>query len=549
MDTERIRLLSKEITAALKDNDKAFGAKATRWLDRYYGRTKEWEFNFGFPLIESALAALVAQEPQFTVHDRNEDGALVAPVYERLLEHYSEVLHLRAEFESIVEWALITGMGIAKMGYTLDDTTAMGESKESGASTVAQPWINELDSRRFFVDPYCNRPDLADARYCGDEIDVLLATLKRNRAYDPVQVYELKPDEIATSYPEIKYREEEGRISQLPPEYGLKKIHEMHLRNPESKLTEIITFAKGHPVPLREDTLDKELSGEFFYVPLQFFPIRSRFYPTSILERTAAIIGMISGALVRMRNSWDNAPRKGIFYRDMVVDAKKTLKTLTEGDDWEWIEGTGGGQGKVAETLSPTIITQDEMSFVNLMIDIFHRVTGMTYMQMGIGSSRTATESGLIQKSSDLRTNRRMSIAESFAAVIGSKLLKMLSYLKNEIPAREILGTDLWIKWNEYEERQSRREKTERDTDITVKMSAQVNPAVEFRRDKMVMLLKIIGDPNVQAFIARDDSVGEFGRKVCQKIIVDSGWTEKVTLTPSAQPAPAPGEGVEGAAL
>lgn len=554
-----------EIQAACTVTEKAFTKKANLWLDKYSGKLPDWKYNLGLALVETVTATQVAQTPQANIQPLNAEGETMIDVFEPLLKHYISVLNMEECAREVIRWWGITGLGLGKVGYyTEENTAAIGESgehKDSEDFTI-EPYICAPDPRAWGVDPYACKADfnLSDARYCYEIIKDTLGRVKANTLYDYSIVSELTADEISTDYPAIKARENYQSVDQLPEDYSLKLLYEMHLRDPVSGRISISTYAKGSTKPLRVGKpLPKQLN-KFAYVPLQLVRLPGSFYGKSLLEYADPIITMMSNIITRMHDNWDDRKEFLVAYLDALdstpdeqTGRAKVISTLQNapGGETTLIEARLSG-AKALELIKTGLLDMQDIQFLNLLQEFFHWVTGITYMDLGRASSRTATEAGLIQKSSDLRTNARMSITEQWTAEMLKRLLAILRYNRDKIPAEDILGGEKAKKWFDYEERQSPREKVKMDTDITVSMSVPINQASMFRRNQMLELLRSIGTPEILTLLAQPTKDAPRGstiniQAIAGKIGRDSGTFDPIII-PLEQPMqpPAPQQSAEG---
>jgi hypothetical protein len=257
-----------------------------------------------------------------------------------------------------------------------------------------------------------------------------------------------------------------------------------------------------------------------------FFPIPGKFYGFSLLNRVWDVSNMMDNAMSRIQRRWEFTPEKiGAPLDNLGKDKDAVIAALRSSELWEIVD-TGSMPAKGAvELIHGQIIYADEMNYLRYLIEVFQWISGMTYMQLGSGSARTATEAGIVGQSSDLRTARRMSVMERWVSTIGKRLLSILRYARENLPCREILGEEDYAKWEAYEARQSERERTKQDTDITVRMSLPVHTAALHRRDKMVELLGRMGNPAMVQLMAMQGKAPNVAALV-QDILTDSGLNE-----------------------
>ena len=103
-----------------------------------------------------------------------------------------------------------------------------------------------------------------------------------------------------------------------------------------------------------------------------------------------------------------------------------------------------------------------------------------------------------------------------------------MARLNREImPINEILDPENVTRWEEYEQVQSAREKTENDTDLTVRMALPVNAAASFRRDRMIELLRnILANPIVLQLLQAE------GKKILVSELINKITSDSGQITP-----------------
>lgn len=506
MDADKTQLMKTEIETALKATEKGYSRKANELLSSY-GRglegTKAWEYPLAFALIEMMKAAFVTQEPSFILNPLNDEGKAIAPVWEKLLNHFAHTLDLRVRAEEAADWATITGFAVAKVGYYDEEKSALIGETES--NVIGKLFVSVPDPRYFFVDPYCKKSDLSDARYCGDVSNLPKADLEQSILYDPKVVTKLKSDQVGTLFPEGS-RQNPRQGSKLPDEYGLCQIREIHIRNRYSRQIEIAAFDDGGAL-LRELTPMPEEFTLYNYVPLVLFPIPGWFYGFSILSKVEKICDMIDSAMKRISNRWAHNPEK--FAAQLTQMMGTTEKAFTSSALFNVVDtGDIPADGAFTEVRGQ-VINQDEMAYLRMLVELFQWISGMSYMELGRGSSRTATEASFVGRAGDMRSARRMNVMERWVSTIGKRILTICRAELNStpegtetnIPFEEILGKEDLETWIAYEAAQSEREKTKMDTDVTVRMSLPVNVAAIHRRDKSLEFLRSVGNEGVLALL------------------------------------------------
>jgi len=496
MDQDKAQLIHTEIQTAMRLTDTAYTQNADTLLSRYakgqHG-TGAWEYPLAFALIEMIKATFVAQEPEFNVVPLNEDGELIQRPWGKLLNHFSHVLDMRTRAEEAADWASITGLAVGKVGYYDEEHRAM--LGESGYEVTGKIFMATLDPRWWYVDPYCRKADLSDARYCGDCSIMPKADMEQSVLYDPLVTKDIKPDQVGSMYPEAK---EHTQSSKLPDEYGMAQLREIHLRNRYTRRMEIAAFSETGAIMRDLEAMPEEFS-HFNYVPMVLFPIPGRFFGFSILSKVAAICDMIDSAMGRISERWKHNP-EGFAgpLRQMGPQAAENVKS---GVLFDFIDTGDVPANQAFVSVRGQVINPDEIAYIRLLIDMFQWISGMSYMELGSGSSRTATEAGLVGRAGDMRSARRMNVMERWVSTIGKRILTICRAdlnnteegYRTNIPYKEIMGGEDFEKWQQYEAKQSVRERVKQDTDVTVRMSLPVSVAALHRRDKGLEFMRSIG--------------------------------------------------------
>ena len=535
MNTDSIGLIKKEIDTALKVTRDAFASKADKLIEKFAtgsakvgAGTGTWDYNLAFALVEMMKASLVAQEPSVVTVPLNKDGEIIGPVWERLLNHFFHTLDMRQKAEEAADWENVTGLCVAKVGFYSQKEAALGES---GSYRNGNLFVEILDPRNFFVDPYCTKTDLSDARYCGDVVFLPKADVMNSPLYDPLMVEKISPNKVGAKYPEGNATFPRMN-SDLPDEYGLIELREMHLRNRETSQIEVGTFCVNEIQPLREFAALPPEYRFFNYVPMTFFPIPGRFYGYSILQRITAVCDMMDNSMNRIAERWKHSPEK--FAGPLTTMAQSAKAAVASAKMFEFID-TGEIPGNQAfANIHGQTIYNDELEYIKILLNFFHWISGMSHLEMGTGSSKTATETGFIQRAGDMRSARRMNVMERWVATIAKRMLTILRTSPEEFPLEEILGEDDVAIWQQYEQKQSEREREQQDTDIVVRMSLPINVAAITRRDKIIELLGRLGNPVLmQMMLASGQTINV--AELVKKVISDSGENADNIVVPVTQ--------------
>lgn len=537
MESERLILYSREIEAALATTEVAYSKRAKKAIEKIYTSGIKWKYNFAFVLVDILTSALMAQEPHWIANPLNKDGEEIQPIVEKVLKYYSVKLKLRRKLRKLALWSIITGTGIAKVGYWKEDLAELGEPV---GGEVGDIYLSILDPRDWFGDPYGQDDDLSDFRYCGERLRMPLAAIKENKAYDPVVAARLVADEIGKSYPEERRNEEVLRTAaDLPDEYALKTAYEFYLRK-RNRGIEFTTFAHGEKEPLSEPKDFPKQFSDYPYVPLQFYPIIGKFYGDSILEQMEGVFEFFNGIMNRIEESWKNAINK-TFVNKQGLDSAEVGVDAVKSKAQHNIVFTNTAPADVVKQVQGSLTSADELQLLNLTMDMIQRISGLTYMDMMQSSSRTATEAAGIQSSSNLRTSLKMTIMEDAAAEIGKRIWRIARYIKDELPVKEILGEEDAAVWDAYEARQSNKERQGLDSDISVRMGVSVTPAQIGRRNVLLELLRSVTQPEVLQVMQMQQSIPDIA-KIVNKVADDSGLVGSIVLPLQT----APEEGGEG---
>ncbi|MBD3321290.1 MAG: hypothetical protein GF350_09370 [Chitinivibrionales bacterium] len=531
--SERERTILKEIDVAIDTAKTAYVKHANIAINKMTKTGEQWNYPLAFALLENMKAQQVAQEPAFIAHARNDDGEFIKPVIEALLNHYAHELDFRQMAEEASDWVGYTGLAIAKCGYYESyNTPTLGMASNDVRGHI---FAQSLDPRDFFVDTYCTRTDLSDARYCGNEEILPKADAMADERFDVEKINELKINRVGTRY-ERDVDNRAGRTTELSAEYGLIQLREIHIRNRETGEIEVGSTSVEPKQFVRElDALPRTFN-KFNYVPLVFFPTPGAFYGRSILSKVEDICNQLDNAMLRIKDRWQRVPEKIIYDAQKLTEAGK--EAIESNDVFNFVEVMDGDAKNAAHFLHGDVIYSDEMGYMRYLVELFMWISGMTYMQLGSGSARTATESGLVAQASDMRSSRRMSIMERWMSTIGSRIWTIARYARENLPVNEILDPELVEIWDEYERRQSDREKIENDTDITVRMSVPVNSAAITRRDRNLETIRRISDEGVQMALAQQGKMIDMDT-VVNDIARDSGFNKPITVDIPQQQAQA----------
>jgi len=525
---ERAQII-REIDTAIKTAKKAFVKPANAAIAKLSKTGEQWDYPLAFALLENMKAQQVAQEPAFIADPRNDDGKMIQPVIEALLKHYSQELNFRQMAEEGSDWGGATGLAVSKVGYTVNK------------ADMVEPFAMSFDPRNFFVDTYATKTDLSDARYCGDIMTLPKRDALNDENYHPDRVQEVPINKVGGDYVQNEDNRF-GRETGLPERYGLIRLREMHIRNNETGEIEVCAHAENRKDFVRDlEPLPEEFKL-FNYVPLVFFPVVGNFYGQSILSKVEAVCNQLDAALGRISDRWGKSPEKYVFNKQML--GKDGLAALQSEDMFNFVNIQDGEPAKALHFLHGQIIYNDEMAYLRYLIELFQWISGMTYMQLGSGSARTATEAGMVGQSSDLRSSRRMGVMERWMSAIGKRLWIICRYNRKFLPVKEILGEELAQVWEDYEKRQSERECKENDTDISVRMSLPINTAAIHRRDKNLEFIRRVSDEGIQVALQRQGEMLDM-KTIVNGIARDSGYNRGITIPipPQQQAAEAAAEG------
>lgn len=536
IENERKKTILKEIDVALDTADKAYVKDANAAINLMTQKGQQWKYPLAFALLENMKAQQVAQEPSFIAHPRNADGEFIRPVIEALLNHYAHELDFRQMAEEASDWVGYTGLAVAKCGFYFESNeSTLGLSPSRPRGSI---FAMSFDPRSFFVDTYCTKTDLSDARYCGNEEIMPKADAMADPRFDIEKINELKINRVGTRY-ERDVDNRAGRTTELSKEYGLIHLREIHIRNRETGEIEVgSTSIEPKQFVRNLEALPQEF-GKYNYVPLVFFPTPGNFYGRSILSKVEDICNQLDDAMLRIKDRWERSPEKLVY--DSARLTETGIKAVQSNDVFNFVEAMDGGAREAINFVHGQIIYPDEMGYMRYLVELFMWISGMTYMQLGSGSARTATESGLVAQASDMRSARRMSVMERWMSAIGQRVWTIARYAKESLPIKEILDPELVQRWDEYEERQSGREKIMNDTDITVRMSLPINSAAITRRDKNLEFIRRISEEGVQMALARQGKMLDLD-SVINDIARDTGFNKPITVPLPQQQAPTEGE-------
>jgi len=511
---EERALIIKEIDTAIGVAKKAFVKPANEAIAKLSKKGKQWSYPLAFALLENMKAQQVAQEPNFIADPRNDDGEMIKPVIEKLLSHYAEELNMRQMAEEASDWVGWTGLAVAKTGYTvlLDDTV--------------RPFAMSFDPRNFFTDTYCTKTDLSDARYCGDVQVMPKRDALNDPANHPDKINDIPVNKVGADYTQGEDDRFE-RVTELPESYGLLTLRELHIRNRETREVEVCGHAEGQEDFYRDLAPLPKPFKRFNYFPLVFFPVPGMFYGQSILVKVEATCNQLDKAMIRIQERWEKSPEKFIVNEQNL--GKAGLDAVKNSSLFNFVPVRDGSARDAVDFLHGAIIYSDEMSYLNYLVELFQWISGMTYMQLGSGSSRTATEAGLVGQSADMRSSRRMSVMERWMSAIGKQLWIICRYNRKFLPVKEILGEKLTEQWEKYEKKQSERERMANDTDITVRMSMPINTAAIYRRDKNLEFLRRIADPGIQQALAAQGKILDVDA-ILGGIAHDNGYNKPITI-------------------
>ena len=514
-------VMTSEIKAAKETAKKAYVANANRDLSKYSGGDA-WQYPIAAALMEMMVASLVAQEPSYIAMPLNADGEMILPVMEKILTHYSHMLDMRTRAEEAADWVCKTGLAVGKVGYA-------EEGGDSSSTILGQFWLDTLDSRRFWADPMCVKNDLSDARFCGDTVSLPKIEALNSSLYNPEVIDSIQP-RVSTAYDEGKSPVKE---QQVPSEYALIELDELHYRDYETKGIKVGSYCVETNDPAREMKPLPESWRHFNYIPLVIFPVPGRFYGQSMTAKVRAICDSLDAIFKRIDSRWEHAPEKVIGNKALLGETG--IYALKSEEMWDFVEIQDGSVREAVDTLHGQSIYADEQNYIQFLLQMFQYISGMTDMQLGRGSSSTATEAGLIKQSADMRSARRMSIMERWVATIGQRLWTMArwAFRRGVLPAEEILGPQLTQVWQAYEEKQSEREKIMQDTDIVVRMSMPMNAAAVHRRDKNLEFLRSVSSPDMIQIMMSMGKMPNFPELI-SNVARDSGLGENaiVDFTP-----------------
>ena len=398
--------------------------------DAVSGEEERAPVNLAFVLEKNIVPLLLPQNPQVLgLPIRRQDSAS-APIAAKILNHYLELLKLKATDRQAVFDAWVLGYGVVKTGYYspsgVDTEPSPKEQKkrlreklkdkveevlvsigvpapkppeeeasepvvtDSAFATVGTPYSRWVDPFGFLMDPRAR--SIYDAFWVSEETRETLHSVKETTSYSRDRFKLVAAPVEGRELPE----------SQLD-RFQVVEKSEIHYKNPDAPngiTILILGQARGQWVVLyHEHSVYRRMKG-WQYSLLAFNKHQHKLYPISDLSQVRPLIRRFNDTFESILEQVDKFVAK-ILVNTAIVQAEgqNQLKTgeigalvKCEGMDKE------ANLGNAAQVLSMNQVSQDLVILVEKILDLIVLVTGLTKAELtGITTASTATEAQIGQ--------------------------------------------------------------------------------------------------------------------------------------------------------
>lgn len=468
----------------------------------YYGMfgARESYVNLIFSMIETMYGVLMAQNLEISVEGQSSKGRRISKVFESLLRNHLEDVE-EAVSEMVLD-ALQMGTGIMRIGYS---TFGMKTGGVQGATVDEERqqdyiWLKAVSPLNFYCNPGAR--NLKEARFIVEKVLVPTEEIKENVLYR-----ESVRKKVGRTVLEGSGRDEDGWTGfddEALKRYSLTMLYDVHLK--EGNGVRNLVFAEGE----REECLYNELTGWSSYPYEMWTPIVDRKsifgvpYALTVKKIAMAIDDIISSGVRKRKEFPAQLLVDWGLWRDYekAFESRQSRVMAVKGMENKPIEGG-------LHLFEPSFLSQDEMVALDFLIREFHRVTGVTMMQMAIAKGATATETSLVQQSAMVRTNPK--VRGLYRAI--KRILQRIILIYYD-KSREFAGVIKDILDDEEQERlwawyvtMSPEEAATVKTDIIIKLGLEIDIALQQKRNRYAEALRIISLPQVQSAMAAQGKI------------------------------------------
>ena len=128
----------------------------------------DWEVRLSLPYARNALdiiaPKLTANSPSWVPvpASGDEEDQSAARACVKLLNHLARAVKLQSKNDSVVRWAMITGLGVYRVGWDPTKGTPLDDGTVPGCIT-----LDSVPPMRWVCDPGASERDLSDCRWCS----------------------------------------------------------------------------------------------------------------------------------------------------------------------------------------------------------------------------------------------------------------------------------------------------------------------------------------------------------------------------------------------
>jgi len=443
----------KTLVDRIMDSTKSRRAEMTARLNEY--RNKVWDgsklnendsrisFNFLFAIVSTISALLTDSKPKAKIVPLFPYlSDTVADAYNRNIDYIWEKLELQDMIYKTVSWAGITGLGIAKIGYS------------RGEGTYGL-YYDLIDPRDFFLAP--GYEDIWDAPYCGFRETVPVAKIKElfpNAKID-ADVFFCVDDDNKAIDEQLKYTD--ATDSFVNSAAGRVQWYQVWMRTDEllvkdksgEKDAKIKAFPNGITVYFTGDTYLGYLENEYLHGKPPFVSLSDYYNPGMFdsISEGDQVHGITKEINIQLQSMMKRARRQTnpsrLVDTSQVTDFEQIKEDMKAGKDGQLygFDSTLSNTGqKVVQDLLPNETDNTAWTIVSSFKGIIEYVLGYTDMLRGETTKterQSAVEVSILSEASSVRIRPKIRNLEKF--------IKRITYLFVCLMQQYWIGDDHWI--------------------------------------------------------------------------------------------------------
>lgn len=423
-------------------------------LNRNYYRGSQWtkESSLGyseqivdniiFSNIRTIMPAVNFRNPKVFVTAKKKpyllpDGSLFdtvagSVIFELILNHCFEDLHVKEQVDKALLDALIGPWGIIQIGYDVKVSKVKVGKDEKELLDKETPFVKRISPADFRVDPGATSSDLSDAHWVAFKWVCCLTEVKNNPKYK--NTWELKSNFVVkTDYGVIN----ESKTSDTTEESLWSRVEGWDIWDRDEQ--KIITIVESHDKELRHEDWMLDYNDSFPVEILYFNENPDELIPIGDID----IYRSGQDELNRLRSLQIDhvkriSQRKYLGKTGILSVENKTL--LMQGGDGAFVEMDEGDPLTDIVPLKDATISQDIYMVSRGLKEDIREAAGLSGMDKGLSTKfDTAAEPQMIQQGVGVRREDKAAIVERFITKVVKKLAAVLqqTLTERDIPLTE----------------------------------------------------------------------------------------------------------------